>query len=66
MKLLGGQPVGRPLAAGEGQIATVLQLRASGTSLRDIVEETGLGLSTVRTIIDKKRDAGRVRGGAIC
>jgi hypothetical protein len=35
-KILGGQPVGRPLAASETQIA----LRDAGTSLRDNAEET--------------------------
>lgn len=58
-KLLGGQPVGRPLNASETQIKTVLEMRERGTSLRTIAEETGLSLNTVRTVVDKKRDAGR-------
>jgi hypothetical protein len=45
--------VGRPLAAGDGQIAAVLNLHKCGKSLRAIAEETNLGLSTVRTIIDQ-------------
>jgi DNA repair exonuclease SbcCD ATPase subunit len=57
--LIGHQPVGRPLAASESQIAQVLNLRAAGTSLRAIAEETSLGLNTVRTIVDKKQNAGR-------
>ena len=60
MKMLGGNPVGRPLAASEAQIMQVLQLRNAGTSLRGIADETNLGLNTVRTIIDKKHHAGRV------
>lgn len=59
VKLIGGQPVGRPLGASETQIKTVLEIRERGTSLRSIAEETGLGLNTVRTVVDKKRDAGR-------
>jgi hypothetical protein len=46
--------IGRPLQAGEAQVAQVLKLRKSGTSLRDIAEETSLGLQTVRTIVGKK------------
>jgi hypothetical protein len=60
VKVLGGQPVGRPLAASEAQIVQVLNLRNAGMSLRAIADETSLGLNTVRTIIDKKRNAGRV------
>jgi hypothetical protein len=46
--------VGRPLAASEAQIETVLKLHKAGTSLRDIAKDTSLGLRTVRTIIDKR------------
>jgi hypothetical protein len=53
------RPVGRPLAASDAQVAQVMKLRKRGVSLRGIVEETGLGLGTVRTIIDG--DAGRDR-----
>jgi hypothetical protein len=45
--------VGRPLAASDAQIEQVLRLHKSGVSLRGIVEETSLGLRTVRTIIDR-------------
>ena len=45
--------VGRPLAASEAQVAAVLKLRKSGRSLRDIADETSLGLGTVRTIVEK-------------
>jgi hypothetical protein len=48
------QPVGRPLGASEAQVATVLKLHGRGTSLRGIVDETSLGLRTVRTIIAKR------------
>jgi hypothetical protein len=48
--------VGRPLAASDAQCETVRKLHKAGTSLRDIAEETNLGLNTVRTII------GRVNG----
>jgi hypothetical protein len=58
-KLKGGRPVGRPLAASEAQVATVLQLREAGTSLRDIADETSLGLATVRTIVAKKNGTDR-------
>jgi len=50
------RPVGRPLLASEAQIEAVLGLRKRGTSLRAIADETSLGLSTVRSIID---DAGK-------
>jgi hypothetical protein len=45
------RPVGRPLAASEAQVETVLKLRKQGTSLRDIVDETSLSFSTVRNIV---------------
>jgi hypothetical protein len=45
--------VGRPLAASEAQQEQVLKLRKRGMSLRDIAEETSLGLRTVCTIVDK-------------
>jgi hypothetical protein len=45
--------VGRPLAASEAQVAEVHKLRKAGRSLRGIAEDTGLGLDTVRTIVDK-------------
>jgi hypothetical protein len=45
--------VGRPLAASEAQAARVRKLHKAGMSLRGIVEETNLGLRTVRTIIDR-------------
>jgi uncharacterized coiled-coil protein SlyX len=47
------QPVGRPLAASEAQVAQVRKLRKAGKSLRWIAEETSLTLSTVRTIVGK-------------
>jgi hypothetical protein len=46
--------VGRPLAASEAACAKVLKLRKDGTPLRLIVDETGLGLQTVRTIIGRE------------
>jgi hypothetical protein len=45
--------IGRPLQASAAQVAQVLKLRQAGTSLRDIAEETSLGLPTVRTIVGK-------------
>jgi hypothetical protein len=50
-----GQPVGRPLAASEAQVAQVRMLHKQGLSLRGIADETSLGLNTVRTIIAKGR-----------
>jgi hypothetical protein len=47
------QPVGRPLAASEAQCDEVLKLHKGGRSLRGIVEDTSLGLNTVRTIVSK-------------
>jgi transposase len=44
---------GRPLAASEAQQRQVLALRKGGTSLREIVNITGLSLRTVRTVIGK-------------
>src|ERR1700683_4273091 len=55
----GGQPIGRPLLASETQIAEVLNLHKRGVSLRGIVDETSLGLPTVRTIIAKKQGTDR-------
>ena len=45
--------VGRPLAASEAQAERVRKLHKQGMSLRGIVEETSLGLRTVRTIVDQ-------------
>ena len=45
--------VGRPLAASEAQAERVHKLHRQGMSLRGIVEETSLGLQTVRTIVDQ-------------
>lgn len=55
----GMQDVGRPLAASEAQVATVLKLHNQGKSLRWIVDETSLTLRTVRTIVDRKRGVDR-------
>jgi hypothetical protein len=49
------QDVGRPLAASDAQVATVLRLHKAGKSLRWIVDETSLSLRTVRTIVGRKR-----------
>jgi hypothetical protein len=43
--------VGRPLAASEAQVERVRSLRKAGRSLRGIVDDTSLGLPTVRTIV---------------
>jgi hypothetical protein len=43
--------VGRPLAASEAQVEEVRRLRKAGRSLRGIVDDTSLGLPTVRTIV---------------
>jgi lambda repressor-like predicted transcriptional regulator len=53
------QPVGRPLAASEDERDLVLKLRKRGMSLRDIAEEAGVGLNTVRTIVDKANGSDR-------
>lgn len=45
--------VGRPLAASEAQCDQVRKLRKVGRSLRDIADETSLGLRTVCTIVAK-------------
>jgi hypothetical protein len=45
---------GRPLQASDKQREDVLKLHKAGMSLRGIVDDTNLGLSTVRTIVDKK------------
>ena len=47
------QPIGRPLAASEAQEADVLKRHKRGESLRNIAEETTLGLRTVRTIVGR-------------
>ena len=51
--------VGRPLAASEAQVAQVLKLRKEGTLYRLIMDETGLGLQTVRTIIGRDKHTDR-------
>ncbi len=51
---------GRPLEASEVQIKKVRQLRKAKDSLRAIAAETGLGLRTVRTIVDKDAGTGRI------
>jgi hypothetical protein len=43
--------VGRPLAASDAQCANVRRLHKAGSSLRQIADETNLGLATVRTIV---------------
>ena len=50
---------GRPLAASPAQKEDVLKRRGAGQSLQFIADETGLGLQTVRTIIDKKNGVDR-------
>ena len=46
--------LGRPLSASPTQQDNVFARRTVGESLRDIALATGLGVRTVRTIIDKK------------
>jgi hypothetical protein len=53
------QNVGRPLAASEAQCVQVLKLQKAARSLREIADETSLGLATVRTIIAKKNGIDR-------
>jgi hypothetical protein len=45
--------LGRPLQASDAQIKEVRKFRKAGGSLRAIAEQTGLGLRTVRTIVEK-------------
>lgn len=52
--------LGRPLQASEAQIKEVRKLRKAGNSLRTIAAQTGLGLRTVRTIVDKDAGTGRI------
>jgi hypothetical protein len=47
------RPAGRPLAASDAQRKTVLKLRRARRAPRAIAEETNLGFSTVRTIVDQ-------------
>jgi hypothetical protein len=47
-----GRNVGRPLKADDGQVKRIRQLDRKGMSLRAIAEEVGIGLQTVRTILD--------------
>jgi hypothetical protein len=53
------QPVGRPLAASEAQVAEVLKLRKRGRSLRGIADDTSLGFPTVRTIVGQMNGTDR-------
>jgi hypothetical protein len=48
------QPVGRPLNASEAQCQRVLKLHKDGMSIRAIIDETGLSMQTVRTIIGRE------------
>jgi hypothetical protein len=57
--------VGRPLAASEAQVATVLKLHKGDMSLRDIAEETSLGLQTVRTIVAQSSGNDRTMVGRL-
>ncbi len=52
--------LGRPLEASDAQVQNVLRLRKAKNSLRAIAEQTGLGLRTVRTIVDKDASTGRI------
>jgi hypothetical protein len=45
--------IGRPVAASDAQQTEVMVLHKAGKSLRWIAGATGLGLRTVRTIVDK-------------
>jgi len=49
----------RPLQASEAQVENVRKLRKSGVSLRAIAVETGLGIRTVRTIVETNAGTGR-------
>jgi hypothetical protein len=51
--------LGRPLAASEAQQRQILALRKVGTSLRAIVDITGLSIRTVRTVIGKAEGTDR-------
>ena len=53
--------IGRPLQASDAQVEAARKLRKSGVSLRAIAAEAGLGLRTVRTIVET--DAGTGRSG---
>ena len=52
--------LGRPLEASDAQVKEVRKLRKAENSLRAIAAQTGLGLRTVRTIIDKDAGIGRI------
>jgi hypothetical protein len=49
----GKRNVGRPLGASDAQVEQVRRLHKQGVSLRGIVDETSLGLRTIRTIVDQ-------------
>ncbi len=51
--------LGRPLLASDAQVKEVRKLRKAGRSLRAIAGQTKLGLSTVRTIVEKDTGTGR-------
>ena len=53
------QPIGRPLGASEAQEADVVKRHKRGESLRNIAEETNLGLRTVRTIVGRANGTDR-------
>ena len=48
------KPIGRPLNASPAQIARVGVLSVTGMSLRDISDETNLGVRTIRTILGRE------------
>ena len=47
------RPIGRPLQASAAQCSQVLKLRAKGCSYREIIDDTGLSIQTIRTIINR-------------
>jgi hypothetical protein len=51
--------IGRPLAAGPGQVKVVRERRKAGQSIRSIAFETNLSERTVRTIIGKAEGTDR-------
>lgn len=51
--------VGRPVAASEAQVREVRKLHKGGASLRKIASAMGLGVRTVRTIVEKARGTDR-------
>jgi len=59
--IINPRPIGRPLAASDGQQKDVLKRRKAGNSLRAIAEATSLSVRTVRSVLAQKKRTNKLR-----